>query len=151
MNAIVFYRMAHWLYKRHIPILPEILRYVIFFLFNSAIPYSAEIGRESKFAYGGIGVVVHKQAKIGRRVLIGQGVTIGRKLDPNGVPVIGDNVYISTGAKILGGITIGNNVIIGANAVVIKDVPDNCIVAGVPAKVIREVTQDIYELSGDIY
>ena len=54
------------------------------------------------------------------------------------MPVIGDNVHISAGARILGPIRIGNNVIIGANAVVVKDVPDNCIVAGVPAKIIKD-------------
>jgi serine O-acetyltransferase len=53
-------------------------------------------------------------------------------------PVIGDNVYIAAGSRVLGGIKIGNDVIIGANAVVIKDVPDNCIVAGIPAKVISK-------------
>ena len=54
------------------------------------------------------------------------------------MPIIGDNVHISAGARILGPIKIGNNVIIGANAVVVKDVPDNCVVAGSPAKIIKE-------------
>ena len=54
------------------------------------------------------------------------------------VPIIGDNVEICAGARILGPVRIGNNVIIGANAVVVKDVPDNCIVAGVPAHIIKE-------------
>ncbi len=78
-------------------------------------------------------------------------MTVGRQLDPKGVPSIGNNVYISAGSRILGGINIGSNVIIGANSVVINDVPDNCIVAGVPAKVIRSVDQDIYELLKNIY
>lgn len=56
-----------------------------------------------------------------------------------GTPVIGDNVKIGTGAKIIGGVTVGNNVFIGANAVVVKDVPDNCVVGGVPAKIIKYV------------
>lgn len=62
------------------------------------------------------------------------------------VPVIGDNVRISAGARILGPVRIGNNVIIGANAVVVKDVPDNCIVAGIPAKIIKEnILMEDYE------
>lgn len=70
--------------------------------------------------------------------MIGQGVTIGGKSGWYEVPVIGDDVIINAGARILGPVKIGNNVIIGANAVVVKDVPDNCVVAGVPARIIRE-------------
>ncbi len=65
-------------------------------------------------------------------------MTIGGRSGKENVPVIGNDVYIATGAKILGDIKVGNNVIIGANAVVIKDVPDNCVVAGVPAKIIKQ-------------
>ncbi|MDM1276172.1 serine O-acetyltransferase [Acinetobacter indicus] len=151
MNAINIYRIAHWLYLKKVPFLPLVLKYIIFLIFNSVVPYSTKIGKGSKFAYGAIGVVLHSQTEIGDKVIIGQGVTIGRQLDPEGIPKIGNNVYISAGARILGGITIGNNVIIGANAVVIKDVPDNCVVAGVPARIIKTVDQDIYELLRNIY
>ena len=65
-------------------------------------------------------------------------VTIGGKSGWYEVPVIGNNVHISAGARILGPVRVGNNVLIGANAVVVKDVPDNCVVAGVPAKIIKE-------------
>ncbi len=82
---------------------------------------------------------------------MGQNTTIGRSLDPEDFPTIGNNVYISAGARIIGKINVGNNVIIGANAVVNKDVPDNCIVAGVPARVIRNVDVDIYKLLKNIY
>lgn len=75
---------------------------------------------------------------IGRNCMIGQGVTIGGKSRWYEVPVLGDNVYVSAGARILGPVVIGDNVIIGANAVVVKDVPSNCIVAGVPAKIIKD-------------
>jgi serine O-acetyltransferase len=151
MNAIKLYRLSHKLYLMKIPIIPKILKNLIFLLFNSIIPYTAEIGEESKFGYGGIGVVIHSKAKIGKRVLIGQGVTIGRSLDPMGVPTIGNNVYISAGAKIIGDIKIGDNVIIGANSVVNKDIPSNSICAGVPCKVIRTVNDDIYCLLKDVY
>lgn len=110
-----------------------------YLLFNSVVPYTAQIGRGTKFAYGGIGCVVHSRAVIGERVIIGQNTTIGRSLDPEDIPTIGNDVYISAGARIIGKITIGNNVIIGTNAVENKDVPDNCIVVGVPAKAIRRL------------
>lgn len=60
-------------------------------------------------------------------------------IDDLKAPVIGDNVEVCCGAKVIGGITVGNNVLIGANAVVVKDVPPNCVVAGVPARVIRQL------------
>ena len=82
-------------------------------------------------------VVIHARAKVGKNCVIGTCVTIGGKSHHYEVPVIGDNVYIGSGAKILGPITIGDNVVIGANAVVVKDVPSNCVVAGIPAKVIK--------------
>lgn len=92
----------------------------------------------TKFAYGGIGVVIHARAVVGRNCMIGQGVTIGGKSGWYEVPVIGDNVEIHAGARVLGPVKIGDNVIIGANAVVVKDVPDNCVVAGVPARIIKD-------------
>lgn len=69
--------------------------------------------------------------------MIGQGVTIGGKSGWYEVPVIGDNVHINAGAKIIGPVRIGDNVEIGANAVVVKDVPSNCVVAGIPARILR--------------
>lgn len=82
-------------------------------------------------------LVVNKDARIGKNCRIHVGVNIGGY--NGGVPVIGDNVYIGPGAKIFGGITIGNNVQIGANAVVNKSFPDNVVVAGIPAKIIKEI------------
>ena len=78
--------------------------------------------------------MIHAKAKIGKDVKIGQDVTIGGRLRVN-APVIGDRVHIAAGARCVGG-TIGSNVVVGANAVVTRDVPDNCVVAGVPARII---------------
>ena len=88
--------------------------------------------------YGGIGVVIHSKSVIGDYVSVGQRVTVGGGNSKYpGVPIIGNNVKISKGAIVFGGITIGDNVIIGANAVVNIPVPDNAVVAGIPAKIIR--------------
>jgi len=133
--------MAHFLYKHHIPIIPSLIKILIYLLFGAYIPYEVEIGSGSKFGYGGLGIVLHPRVKIGKNVLIGQQVTIGGKSKIYDVPVLGDNIFIGTGAKILGNLVIGNNVVIGANAVVVKSVPDNCMVAGVPAKIIKEGIQ----------
>lgn len=107
-------------------------------LHNSSVPYKASIGKNSLFAYGGIGVIIHESSVIGERCNIGSNTVIGG--DYRGVPKIGDDVYISTGAKIIGGIEIGDGVIIGANSVVTKSIPPFSVVAGAPAKVINTVT-----------
>ena len=151
MNAIRFYRVGNWAYKHKIPLIPYICKIFTFILFNSVIPSTSTIGKGSKLAYGGIGVVIHSKSIIGEKVLIGQNTTIGRALDPQGIPTIGNNVYIGAGARILGSVVVGNNVIIGANSVVTKNIEDNSIVAGVPAKLIRTVDVDIYDLLKNIY
>jgi serine O-acetyltransferase len=75
---------------------------------------------------------------MGRNCKVYQQVTIGFNHDLK-APVIGDNVEVCCGAKVIGGITIGDNVLIGANSVVVKDVPSNCVVAGVPARIIKRL------------
>lgn len=145
MNAISFYRVGNYCYKKHIPLIPKICKAFAFLLFNTVIPYTTEIGRDTKFAYGGMGCVVHSRAVIGERVIIGQNSTIGRSLDPEDIPVIGNDVYISAGVRIIGKIHVGNNVIIGANAVVCSDIPDNSVAVGVPAKVIKILDESIWE------
>ena len=107
------YQFGNYLHNKKIPILPKIINGFIRIIHNCAIYSETEIGKGTQFGYGGIGVVIHKHS------------------------VIGDNVYIATGAKILGDIRIGSNSVIGANAVVITDVPENSVVAGVLAKVIK--------------
>lgn len=80
-------------------------------------------------------IVVNQLAKVGKNAVIYPGVVIGSKGDK--YPVIGDNCFIGAGSKILGGVTIGNNVTIAPNAVVVKDVPDNVVVGGIPCKIIK--------------
>ena len=136
INAIKLYRIANYLYKKKVPIVPKIIKGIIFVLYNSSIPYEAIIGKGTILGYGGIAVVIHKKAIIGENCTISQCVTIGGR-SKKGVPTIGDNVYIGAGAKILGEVTVGSNSIIGANAVVISDVKEGTVVAGVPAKFIK--------------
>lgn len=138
LNAIFLYRISRWCYLFHIPFIPRLITLLIFLIYNSKVPYQARIGRGTKLGYGGIGVVIHSKSVIGCNVIIGQHVTIGGGNSKYpGVPNIGDNVKISHGAIVFGGISVGNNVTIGANAVVNKSVPDNAIVAGIPAKILR--------------
>ena len=111
---------------------------LIFLIYNSKIPPQAKIGKGSKLGYGGISVVVHHDSVIGENCSIGQLVTIGGGNSKYpGVPTIGNNVRISCGSIVFGGITIGNNVVIGAHTVVNFPVPDNAVVVGNPGRIVR--------------
>lgn len=129
-NAINKYRGERWLYTHGLKPLAWLMRSWIYLIHNSYIPASCEIGQGTVFGYKGMGCVIHGRAVVGKNCMIGTNVTIGGRSGHYDVPVIGDNVDICTGAKVLGPIHVGNNVIIGANAVVIDDIPDNCIVGG---------------------
>lgn len=138
LNAIFFYRISRWLFLHHVPILPKLITLFIFLTYNSKVPYQASIGKGTVLGYGGIGVVIHKKAVIGKNCMIGQNVTIGGgNSHYPGLPIIGDNVHINHGAVVFGGINVGNGAVIGANAVGNKPVPENAVVAGVPAKILR--------------
>ncbi|MBN1186138.1 MAG: serine acetyltransferase [Bacteroidales bacterium] len=140
-NAVKIYYVAHWFYQNKMVFISLALEALIFLIYNSRIPSSCLIGKDSYCGYGGIGVVIHRHAVIGNNVVIGQNTTIGGRAGYSGVPKIGNNVYIGVGARILGPIRIGDNAVIGANAVVIHDVPSNTIVAGVPARIIRKIKE----------
>ena len=109
---LISYRIANWLYRHHFPILPKLMYYIQRALFKSSLPATCIIGAGTELGYGGIGIVVHARTVIGKNCMIGQGVTIGGKSGWYEVPVIGNNVEINAGARILGPVRIGNNVII---------------------------------------
>ena len=102
------------------------------------VPATTQIGSGTYFSYGGLGVVLHKHATIGEGCLISQHVTIGGAggygYRSEGAPTLGNRVYVGAGAKIIGPVTIGDDAMIGANAVVTKSVPPMVVVAGVPAR-----------------
>ena len=100
------------------------------------ISSTAEIGGGLIVQHGYATIIAPR--KIGKNCWVNQGVTIGYTND-NDCPTLGDNVTVYAGAKILGDVYVGNNVVVAANAVVVKDVEDNCIVGGVPAKVIKRI------------
>ena len=138
MNAIKLYRIGHWCYKKHIPLIPKFMKYLTFLLFNSVIPYTCEIGKNTSFAYGAVAVVLHATTIIGDNCVIGTCVTLGGNKTYKGGPTIGDNCYIATGAKVLGPIIVGSGSFVGANTVVTRNVPEKSLVSGIPGKVIKE-------------
>jgi serine O-acetyltransferase len=102
------------------------------------IPYTAHVGRRVQIEHQG-GIVVHGDASIGDGAVIRQGVTIGnRRLErPNDAPRLGADVNVGAGAKILGAVSVGEGAQIGANSVVLSDVPAGAVVIGIPARVVR--------------
>ncbi len=113
------------------------IHYFIRIVFACDVKYTADIGENVGFFHNGLGVVIHKHAKIGAGTCLYQNVTIGgngKSAVDNGIPVIGKNVFIGAGAVILGPVIIGDNARIGANSVVLSDVAANTTVVGSPAK-----------------
>ncbi len=139
-----FYRLANALHRRGIPVIPKLMSYVMRVAFGCWIPAAATIGRGTSLGYGGLGIVIHHDSVIGRDCLISQNVTLGGRGERGGgssgtdVPRLGDRVKVGAGAKLLGGIVVGDDAVIGANAVVVDDVPAGAVVGGIPAKVLRE-------------
>ncbi len=137
-QAVFWYRIAHQLYHWRVPVLPRLIAHVCHFLTGVDIHPAAEIGR-GLFIDHGTGVVVGETSIIGSDVTLFQGVTLGGTGKERGKrhPTLGDRVVVGAGAKILGNINIEDDVYIGANAVVLKDVPGNCTVVGIPGRIVK--------------
>jgi serine O-acetyltransferase len=137
------YRFGQWRYtiKNKWLRKPFSLLYKIFYLWvqiltGIELPCETKIGRRFKIEHFS-GIIISGDAVFGDDVIIRNGVTVGlRHTGIRGSPVIGNRVDIGAGAKILGAIQVGDDVFIGANAVVIKDVPSNSIAVGIPAKIL---------------
>jgi len=139
LHALVAHRIAHFLYKLHLFFLARLISQVSRFMTGIEIHPGAKIGKRF-FIDHGMGVVIGETAIIGDDVLLYQGVTLGGTGLQKGKrhPTLGNNVVIGGGAKVLGNITIGDNSYIGSNAVVIKDVPANSTVVGVPGRITKQ-------------
>jgi len=144
LHAIILHRIAHVLWRMKLPFLPRWLSQVNRFFSGIEIHPAALIGH-GLFIDHGMGVVIGETTVVKDNVTLYQGVTLGGTGKERGKrhPNIGNNVVIGAGAKILGNITIGDNSYIGANAVVIKDVPDNSTVVGVPGRISKQAGKKI--------
>ena len=144
-RALAYYRFGVWAASIGPRVLRWPMKFVHGFLYRRArnlygieLPYSARIGRHVVFEHQH-GIVVHGDAQIGDHSIVRQGVTLGnRSLDkPFDAPCIGRHVNIGAGAKLLGGITVGDHATIGANAVVLEDVLPGQTVVGIPARPVK--------------
>lgn len=147
IKAILLHRIAHFFWKIKMPFVPRYLSEMTRDLTGIEIHPGAEIGKDFFIDHGG-GVVIGETAKIGDNVTIYQGVVLGgTMIDPvKRHPTLGNNIVVGTGAKLLGPISIGDNVRIGANSVVVKDVPPNSVVVGVPGKIISQEGKKIKKI-----
>ena len=137
-HAILYYRISHWLYRHHLRFLARWVSQHAKWTTGVEIHPAATIGRRLVIDHG-TGVVIGATAEIGDDCLIYQGVTLGGTGISTGKrhPTLGNGVMVGSGAKILGPITIGDHARVAANAVVLRDVPENSTVVGVPGHVVR--------------
>lgn len=138
VHALLLHRLAHRLWQNNWLYLARLLAFISRIFTNIDIHPGATIGRRF-FIDHGIGVVIGETAVIGDDVTLYHGVTLGGTSWNKGRrhPALGNGVLVGAGAKILGPITLGNDVRVGANSVVVKDVPDNCTVVGIPGKIVQ--------------
>ena len=144
MQVLVLYRVSHALWRRRVPLLPLLLTRVAQHLYAVDISYEARLGPGIVLMHG-IGIVIGNQTRLAGHCIIFHGVTFGDRGSewvasdtPDGHPNVGPGCMFGAGAKILGPLRIGENCVIGANAVVVKDVPANSIVAGVPGRIVGQ-------------
>ena len=138
-HALIYYRIAHFFYNKNMKFIARMVSQWGRFWTGIEIHPGAQIGR-GLFIDHGMGVVIGETTVIGNHCTIYQGVTLGGTGKDKGKrhPTLKDNVMVGSGAKILGPFTVGNNVKIAANAVVLNEIPDNSTAVGVPARVIKQ-------------
>lgn len=152
IQAVLLYRIAHFFWGVGLPFVPRYLSYIARQLTGIDIHPGAKIGGNF-FIDHGQGVVIGETTEIGENVTLYQGVTLGGTSLENKKrhPTLKDNIIVGAGAKILGPVIIGNNVRIGANSVVNKDIPDNSVVVGVPGRIVSrnsdKISKEIHDFA----
>ena len=139
MGAVSLARKAHKLYissKKRGGGIAQLVKNINRIIYCCDIAFQVDIPASTKMPHQGMGVVIHPKTVIGENCTIYQHVTLGAlhgDNSPDAAPILGNNVMVGVGATVLGEIRIGNNVSVAAHAVVLDDVPDNAIIAGIPA------------------
>jgi serine O-acetyltransferase len=139
---VVLYRLSHWCGGHRLRPVGKIFSLMNFVIFGLEIGVDCEIGPGLYFPHTS-GTVIGAQ-RIGANAVIYHNVTLGAKepdlaYDPGKRPEVGDDVFLGSGAKILGGISLGHRSVVGANSVVLHSVPEGAVVAGIPAKIVKQL------------
>lgn len=148
LHALVMHRLAHRLYLARMPLIPRLMSHAIRFFTGIEIHPGAKIGKKF-FIDHGMGSVIGETTEIGDNVTMYQGVTLGGTGKHTGKrhPTLGDNVVVGANATILGPVNIGAGSRIGAGSVVVRDVPHDSTVVGVPGRVVRHKGEKTYDVS----
>lgn len=146
--SLIMHRPAHWCYKHHLKTVGRMVSQLIRWFTGIEIHPGATIGRRC-FIDHGMSVVIGETTEIGDDVTIYQGVTLGGTGKDTGKrhPTIGNRVVISTGAKVLGPLTVGDDVKIGAGSVVLNAIPSGSTVVGIPGKIVKRYGEETEELN----
>jgi serine O-acetyltransferase len=142
--AQILYRTMRFCQTHHLKPLAAIFYRLNAFMTHATIGRNADLGPGFVILHS-LGVVINTNVRAGRNLVVYHNVTLGAERQKS--PTLGNNVYIGAGAKVIGGVRVGSDVRIGANAVVTKDVPDGATVIGIPARIIRSYGQPV--LSAD--
>ena len=144
-HAVINHRISNFFYRKKLFFLARLISQSSRFFTGIEIHPGATLGERIFFDHG-MGIVIGETAVIGNDCVIFHGVTLGgvNSSKTKRHPTLKNNVIVGTGAKILGNITIGENVKIGANSVVLKDIPDNAVAVGMPARVIKKDSADYF-------
>jgi serine O-acetyltransferase len=134
---ILMHRIAHALHRARVPVLPKLIYVFNRIVFAVVLPPGVVLGRNVILGYKGLAIVIHHRAVIEDDVNIGPGCVIGGRSHHERVPVIRQGALIGAGAKVIGPVVVGRHARVGANAVVLEDVPDGGVVVGIPARLVR--------------
>jgi len=149
-HALIWHKMAHWCYQHRLLFLARFISQTGRFCTGIEIHPGAKIGNHL-FIDHGMGIVIGETAEIGDNCTIYHGVTLGGTGKDKGKrhPTVGNNVLIGAGAKVLGPFSIGDNSMVGANSVVLKEIPANTTVTGIPGRMVKQNTHRIPSLDLD--
>lgn len=151
VHAIIYHRAAHFFYRHKMKFIARVISQWSRFWTGIEIHPGAKIGRRLVIDHG-MGIVIGETAEIGDDCLLYHGVTLGGTGKDSGKrhPTLGNNVMVSTGAKVLGPFKVGDNARIAANAVVLQEVPENATAVGIPAQIVRVQGEKVKKYADEV-